>query len=93
MAKSIKRRERKTAKMGHFDYEKFVTDLSKRIKTIRKQKGFSSYEHFSYDIGISRASMAKFDSGNFSDIRIRTLLLIIDGLGLTPKEFFSEGFD
>ena len=37
--------------------------------------------------------MAKYESGNFVDIRLRTLLKIIDGLEMSPKEFFSEGFD
>lgn len=55
--------------------------------------GFNSYELFSYDIEISRTGMAKYESGNYDDIRMRTLLKIIDGLGMTPKEFFSEGFD
>jgi len=93
MAKSKKRKERRKASLGHFDHEIFLKNLSKRIKSVRKQKGFNSYELFSYDIEISRTGMAKYESGNFDDIRMRTLLKIIDGLGMTPKEFFSEGFE
>jgi hypothetical protein len=37
--------------------------------------------------------MSKYETSTFEDIRMRTLLKIIDGLGMTPKEFFSEGFD
>jgi transcriptional regulator with XRE-family HTH domain len=79
--------------LGHFNHDAFLTKLSKRIKSLRKQKGFSSYELFSYDIEISRAGMAKYESGNFVDIRLRTLLKIIDGFDMSPKEFFAEGFD
>ena len=93
MAKAKKGKERKRAKLGHFNHDTFLQKLSKRIKTVRKQSGFNSYELFSYDIEISRTGMAKYESGNFDDIRMRTLLKIIDGLGMTPKEFFSEGFD
>ncbi|MBL0267222.1 MAG: helix-turn-helix transcriptional regulator [Chitinophagaceae bacterium] len=93
MAKTKKRKERLKASLGHFDHDSFLQKLSKRIKTVRKQKGFNSYELFSYDIEISRTGMAKYESGNYDDIRMRTLLKIIDGLGMTPKEFFSEGFD
>ena len=50
-------------------------------------------ELFAYDIEISRAGMSKYEAGTFDDIRLRTLLKIIDGLGISPKEFFSEGFD
>ena len=84
---------RKKASLGHFDHDKFLLDLSKRIKILRKQNGFNSYELFAYDIEISRAGMSKYEAGTFDDIRLRTLLKIIDGLEITPKEFFSEGFE
>ncbi len=93
MAKSKKKLQRKKAILGHFNHDAFLTKLSKRIRSLRKQKGFSSYELFSYDIEISRAGMAKYESGNFTDIRLRTLLKIIDGFDMSPKDFFSEGFD
>ena len=83
---------RKKAALGNFDHDDFLIKLSKRIKSLRKQKGFKSYELFAYDIEISRAGMSKYEAGTFDDIRLRTLLKIIDGLGITVKEFFSEGF-
>ena len=93
MAKPIKNQQRKKAKLGHFNHDTVLKNLSKKIKEERKKRGFSSYELFSYDIDISRAGMAKYESGNFDDIRLRTLLKIIDGLGMSVSEFFSNGFD
>lgn len=93
MAKRITRTPRKKAELGHFDHDRFLNQLSKRIATIRKKKGFRSAELFAYDIEISRVGMSKYESGAFYDVRMRTLLKIIDGFGMTPKEFFSEGFD
>ena len=93
MAKKTKRQERKKASLGHFDHDDFLSNVSKRIKTLRKKKGFKSYELFAYDIEISRAGMSKYEAGAFDDIRLRTLLKIIDGLGITPKEFFAKGFE
>jgi len=93
MSKSIKRKDRKKATIGHFDYDDFFEKLHVRIKKLRKEKGYSSYESFAYDIEISRSSMAKFDAGSFDDIRLRTLLKIIDGLEMTPAEFFCKGFE
>jgi transcriptional regulator with XRE-family HTH domain len=84
---------RKKATLGHFDHDDFLKELSRKIKTLRKKKGFRSYEQFSYDIGISRAGMANIESGNFADVRMRTLLKIIDGLEMTPKAFFSMEID
>lgn len=93
MAKKARRPERKKAKLGHFNHDEFLTKLSKRIKGQRKKSGFTSAELFAYDIEISRVGMSKYEAGTFDDIRLRTLLKIIDGLGMTPEEFFSEGFD
>ncbi|ACU63525.1 helix-turn-helix domain-containing protein [Chitinophaga pinensis] len=93
MAKNKRKEERKKATLGHFDHDDFIEKLSKRIKALRKQQGFNSYELFAYDIEISRAGMSKYESGAFDDIRMRTLLKIIDGLGISPKDFFSEGFE
>ncbi|OMP75647.1 helix-turn-helix domain-containing protein [[Flexibacter] sp. ATCC 35208] len=93
MEKGKKKAERKRAALGHFDHDGFLEQISKRIKKVRKAKGFKSYELFAYDIEISRAGMSKYEAGNFDDIRMRTLLKIIDGLEMSPREFFSEGFD
>jgi transcriptional regulator with XRE-family HTH domain len=92
MAKKIKKQERKKATLGHFDHDDFLLKMSKRIKTLRKKNGFKSSEHFAYDIEISRVGMSRYETGAFDDIRIRTLLKIVDGLGMTPKEFFADGF-
>ncbi|MBS0424995.1 MAG: helix-turn-helix transcriptional regulator [Proteobacteria bacterium] len=93
MAKKTKKTERKKATLGHFDHDDFLLRVGKRIKSLRKKNGFNSAELFAYDIEVSRVGMSKYETGGFDDIRMRTLLKIIDGLGITPKEFFSEGFD
>ena len=93
MAKKTKKPERKKATLGHFDHDDFLSKVGKRIKNLRKKNGFNSAELFAYDIEISRVGMSKYETDAFDDIRMRTLLKIIDGLGMTPKEFFSDGFD
>ncbi len=87
------KQSRKKATLGHFDHEEIIQKLGKRIKLLRKREGFNSYELFAYDIEISRSGMSNYESGNFEDIRFKTLLKIIDGLGLSVSEFFSEGFE
>ncbi len=94
MAKAVKNKKvRKKASLGHFNHDDFFKKLSNRIKTLRKNKGFTSYESFAYDIEVSRVGMSKYETGTFNDIQMRTLLKIIDGLEITPREFFSKGFD
>lgn len=94
MAKAKKKKAvRKKAQLGHFNHEVFMKNLSKRIKELRKEKGFKSLETFAYDIEISRTGMASYESGAFNDIQLTTLLKIIDGLEMKPSEFFAKGFD
>lgn len=93
MAKKSKKTERRKATLGHFNHDDFFRRLTARIKTCRKKKGFNSAELFAYDIEISRVGMSQYESGNYDDIRMSTLLKIIDGLGMTPKEFFADGFE
>lgn len=90
--KKPKKAIRKKATLGHFNHEVVLQNLSKRIKTLRKEKGFNSYELFAYDIDVSRTGMSNYESGNFDDIRLGTLLKIIDGLEISVPDFFSEGF-
>jgi predicted transcriptional regulator len=72
----------------------FYVQLSKRIRELRKAKGFKSYETFAYDIEISRSAMSKYESGiGLTNIEMETLLKIMDGFEMKPSEFFSKGFD
>jgi transcriptional regulator with XRE-family HTH domain len=91
--KKPKKAIRKKATLGHFNHEVVLQNLSKRIKTLRKKKGFNSYELFAYDVDVSRTGMSNYESGNFDDIRLSTLLKIIDGLEISVQDFFSEGFE
>ena len=92
MAKS-KREARKKASLGHLDHDKVFADLSKRVKQLRKEKGFKSSETFAYDIEVSRAGMAKYEAGTFDDIQFGTIIKIIDGLDISIAEFFANGFE
>lgn len=93
MAKRARKPERKRAMPRRIKPEAFMTQLGNRIKELRKKSGFSSAELFAYDIEISRVGMSKYETGAFNDIKMGTLLKIIDGLGMKPKDFFAEGFD
>jgi transcriptional regulator with XRE-family HTH domain len=70
---------------------KDLTRLAKRIKELRIQKGYSSYEYFAYENEISRAQYGRYEKGE--DMRYSSLLKVIKALGVSVKEFFSEGFE
>lgn len=70
---------------------KYLLQLGNRLKELRKAKGFTNYEYFAYEIGISRAQYGKYESGG--NIKYTTLLKILKGLDISLKDFFAEGFD
>ena len=71
--------------------EEDLKKLGERIRALRVKKGYSNYENFAYENDIARAQYGKYEKGE--DLRYSSLLKVIRALGVTPKEFFSEGFD
>lgn len=68
-----------------------IQQLAKRIKELRIKKGYSNYEYFAYEHGISRAQYGRYEKGE--DLRFSSLMKLIEAFGMTPDEFFSEGFE
>lgn len=71
--------------------EEEIQKLAKRIRQLRIQKGYSSYEYFAYDHNISRAQFGRYEKGE--DLRFSSLIRIVNAFDMTLQEFFSEEFD
>lgn len=84
-----KKTAKKTAKAGGPAVE--LKKLGARIKALRIKKGYTNYENFAFEHDIPRAQFGRYERGE--DLRYSSLLKVIRALGVTPKEFFSEGFD
>ncbi len=67
-----------------------IQKLAKRIKAIRKAKGYSNADFFAYEHDISRSQYSRYEQGE--DIRFSSLMKLIKAFKMTPEEFFSEGF-
>jgi len=65
--------------------------LGNRIKTLRMKAGHHHYEKFAFQNDIGRILLRRCELGG--NVRYSSLLKIICALGVTPAEFFSEGFD
>jgi transcriptional regulator with XRE-family HTH domain len=61
---------------------------SKMVK-IRKELGYSNGDDFAYDKGINRSQYGKYEAGS-QDMRLSTLVGVVNKLGLTLEEFFSQ---
>lgn len=79
--------EKKRDDIIHEDLEK----LANRIKSLRIKQGFSNYESFAYEKNLPRAQYGRYEKGE--DLRYSSLMKVIKAFGMTPKEFFSEGFE
>lgn len=62
--------------------------ISKRLKQLRKEKGFKNYEHFAYELGMSRSAYWRIEKG--SNFEMKTLFRICKLLGISVNEFFSD---
>ena len=65
--------------------------LGTRIKTLRKQKGYTSYESFAYEHDIHRVQWGRYEQGQ--DLYVSTLARITKVLGVSLSEFFEDGFE
>ncbi|PWA06599.1 helix-turn-helix domain-containing protein [Flavobacterium psychrotolerans] len=70
---------------------KEVLLLAERIKSLRKQAGYTSYEIFAYDNNITRSQWGRYEKGE--DIRFTSLVRICKIFKISLEDFFSEGFD
>ncbi|MDQ3192926.1 MAG: helix-turn-helix transcriptional regulator [Bacteroidota bacterium] len=71
--------------------EELIERLAKRIKKLRLEKGFTSYEAFAYEHNLSRALYGRYEKGK--DLRFTSLVKVVQAFDLTLEEFFSEGFE
>ncbi len=84
--------------MPNKEKEKFTEDeiallknLGKRIKSLRVSKGYTNYEHFANESGLSRTQYGKYEVGD--NLKFLTLLKVLKALEIPLSEFFSEGFN
>jgi transcriptional regulator with XRE-family HTH domain len=64
--------------------------IAKRLKELRKNHGYSNYEHIAYELEMSRSAYWRIESGE--NFELKTLIKICRLLGVTLTEFF-EGVD
>lgn len=63
-------------------------DIGKQIKKIRQSKGLSMYK-LSLDSGVSNSVLMRVEKGE-REPKVNTLLKIIDGLEMSPAQFFKS---
>src|ERR1700757_323659 len=72
--------------------EDALKKLGARIKQIRVQKGYTSYENFAFEHELGRSQIGRYERGK-DDLRFSSLVKTLNALDITLAEFFGEGFD
>ena len=70
---------------------KEMEQLGKRIKELRKRKGYTSYETFANEHDIHRVQWGRYEKGK--DLYFSTIIKITRILDVSIEEFFREGFE
>ncbi len=73
------------------DIDKALRQIGERIKQLRQERGYSSYEYFAYEHDIARSQFGRYEKGE--DLRFSSLVKVINAFGISIEEFFSEGFE
>lgn len=72
--------------------ERILKKIGQRLKSLRKEKGYSSAEKFAYEHGIDRAQFNRYEQG-LIDMQISSLIKLLISLEVDVVAFFGEGFD
>ena len=67
-------------------YPEELHRIGERLKEIRKERGYKSYEHIAFDLGMSRSAYWRLEAG--SNFELKTLIKVCKQLNVSLQEFF-----
>jgi transcriptional regulator with XRE-family HTH domain len=67
--------------------KKILKKVGERLKQLRKEAGYTSYEYFAYENNISRPQYGKYEAG--ANIQLNTLIRILGHLNISLEDFFK----
>lgn len=65
--------------------------LGDRLKALRINKGHHSLEKFAFENDLSRVLYSNYEAGK-GNITFKNLVKVTKALGISLKDFFSQGF-
>lgn len=68
--------------------EQNIQKVAERIKQLRIDGGYTSYENFSFDNEINRVQYWRVEKGQ--NITMKTFFKILEIHKITPEEFFKD---
>jgi transcriptional regulator with XRE-family HTH domain len=68
--------------------DEVLKKIGERLKQLRIEKGYSSYEQFAWDNELNRVQYWRMESG--ANVTIKSILKVIEIHNLTLEEFFKN---
>jgi transcriptional regulator with XRE-family HTH domain len=68
--------------------EETILLIAEKIKSLRKEKGYTSYETFAFDYNINRVQYHRIEKGQ--NITLKTLINVLKIHNLTIQDFFKD---
>lgn len=72
--------------------EKELRKIGLKLKSLRKSKGYTSPDKFSYEHNLNRSQYGKYEAGS-ANITIGTLINILNCFGVSLSDFFDEEYE
>lgn len=79
---------KKTQPKDQKDLDPRIIQIAQKLERIRKEKGYTSYENFAIDKGISRMQYWRMEKG--TNFTFESFLKILDAHGMSLNEFFED---
>lgn len=70
------------------EIEKQISKIANKLKELRKDKGYNSYENFAFDNNLNRVQYWRIESGQ--NITLKTLLKVLKIHEISLAEFFKD---
>lgn len=69
-----------------------VKKIGLRLRQLRKDRGFNNSDDFAYEFQLNRSQYGKYEAGS-EDLRISSLIKILDKLKIGLSDFFNKDYD
>lgn len=69
-----------------------IKKIGLRLKQIRKERGFTNSDEFSYEYQLNRSQYGKYEAGS-EDLRLSSLVKILDKLKIGLSDFFNDDYN
>jgi transcriptional regulator with XRE-family HTH domain len=69
-----------------------VKKIGLRLRSIRKSLGYGNSDDFANHYDLNRSQYGKYEAGS-EDLRISSLIKVLEKIHFTLKDFFNEEYD